>query len=209
MGRWAKAARSATETSETATGDRPSQELHTRRLAFAELRERPEEGTERVDLVLALERVELGDRQAQLTAGRHPAAGKRRDGGNRVGAGSGPGGLDGPLDQAGTRPGTQSAMVSPPSVAVNSKPRWGWPPRSRRQAGRSRATRFVHMVVAPWGSTSGGVRTTTSPGAFGHAPGLGPACHAEPDEGGEGGPGDGRSERDGQVGVLDAGLTER
>ena len=69
----------------------------------------------------------------------------------------------------GIGPGTHRAMVSPPSLAVSSKPRWGWPPRSRRQAGRSRATRLVHKVAAPCGSTSGGARTRDQPGAVGHA----------------------------------------
>ena len=82
--------------------------------------------------------------------------------GSGLGAGTGPGGLDGPLDQAGRdAPGTHQPMASPASVAVSSKPRCGWPPSARRHAGRSSATRLVHKVAAPWGSTSGGASTRT------------------------------------------------
>ena len=61
----------------------------------------------------------------------------------------------------GTTPGTHRLMVSPASVATNSKPRCGWPPSARRHAGRSSATRLVQKVAAPWGSTSGGASTCT------------------------------------------------
>ena len=89
------------ESGEAPAGDRAGQDLHAGGLAFAEPGEGAEERAERVDLVLGAQRVVLGQGQAQLAAGRHPVADERRGGGDGLGAGAGPGGLDRPLDQTG------------------------------------------------------------------------------------------------------------
>ena len=85
---------------EAPAGERAGQDLHAGRLALADPVEGAEEGAEGVDLVLGAQRVLLGEGEAQLAAGRHPNTSERRGGGEGLGAGTGPGGFDSPLDQA-------------------------------------------------------------------------------------------------------------
>ena len=86
---------------EAPAGERTGQDLHAGGLGFPDPVEGAEEGAEGVDLVLGAQRILLGEGEAQLAAGRHPNTSERRGGGEGLGAGTGPGGLDSPLDQTG------------------------------------------------------------------------------------------------------------
>ncbi len=69
--------------------------------SFVQAGEGAEQRAQGVDLVVGAQRVVLGQSQAQLAAGGDPVADQRRAGRGGLGAGAGPGRLDGPFDQAG------------------------------------------------------------------------------------------------------------
>jgi hypothetical protein len=88
------------ECREAASGDRAREELHTGRRLIACTGKRAEERAERIDSVLNPEWVTLGDRETKLATGHETPTRKGRRRGDGLGAGTGPGGLDCPLDKA-------------------------------------------------------------------------------------------------------------
>ena len=137
------------QASEAPAGDGSGQDLHAGGLTLIKPGQGAEQRAQGVDFVFDAQGVVLGPGQAQLTSGctRRPTSAGRR-GRSRCVPRAKPPRQPGRRGRAGRLP-APTAMASPPSEAVTSKPRCGWPPSSRRHAGRSRATRLVHRVVAP------------------------------------------------------------